>query len=122
MITKDIIMSCLRASVVGRPRWEAQYLGQGLCRIKWLCAVGIVVWIIQAVAINATQQLKLYEGSVAHLGISAPLLVYGAVSIAITGAFILLLSGRDTLSIAQARKLVMLVAVTSMTSWSGVAV
>src|SRR5205085_9527134 len=114
MITKDIIMSCLRAVVVGRPRWKAQYLGQGLCQIKWLCAVGIAVWIIQAIAINETQQLKLYEPSAAQLAISAPLLVYGAVSIAVIGALILLLSGRDTLSIAQARKLVMFIAATSI--------
>jgi class 3 adenylate cyclase len=113
MITKDIIMSCLRASVVGRPRWEAQYLGQGLCRIKWLCAAGIVVWILQAVAISGSQ-LKLYAPSAEHLGTNAPTLVYGAVSIAIIGAFILLLSGRDTLSIARARTLVMFIAMTSI--------
>lgn len=114
LLSRESILSCFRPAVAGRPRWFAQYLGQGLCRIKWLAAAGILLWIVQAFALNRGRVRGLYQPAADHVGIGVPELIYGSVAIGIAGAVIVLLSGRGGISIERARGLVLLVALTTI--------
>ena len=110
------LAACFRPTVYGRPRWLAQYLGQGLCRIKWLSSAAIVVWIAQAFGLTLSDVRGLYENAAAHLGIGVSGLIWSAVATGIAGAFYVLPSGRDGLSIARARRLATVVALTTVAS------
>ena len=115
VLSRESLLACFRPAVVGRPRWLAQYLGQGLCRIKWLSAAGILLWITQALAIIAGVP-ELYQGAADRLAVSLPTLIVGAVSIGIVGALIVLVSGRGGVSIERARAFVVLAATTTVTA------
>jgi class 3 adenylate cyclase len=119
-LNKDVVLSCFQATVVGRPRWQAAYLSQGLCRIKWLCAAGIVLWIVQAFAINAGGahgQGALYGPAADRIGVGTASLINATVSVGIVGALMMLLTGgRGAVGTARARKLVLIVAATSTMS------
>ncbi|HEX6003191.1 MAG TPA: adenylate/guanylate cyclase domain-containing protein [Burkholderiales bacterium] len=98
---------------MGRPRWYAQYLGQGLCRVKWLSAAGILLWIAQALALTYGDMQGLYRSAADVLGTSFKGLIYGCVGIGIAGAATVLLSGRGGVGIVPARRLVLMVALTT---------
>jgi class 3 adenylate cyclase len=118
ILSRESILGCFRPVVSGRPRWLAQYLSQGLCRIKWLSAASILLWIVQAVALSNGEFRDLYQAGADRLGIGVSGVVYGAVSIGIAGALLVLLTGRGGISIPQARALVLIVALTSLTAES----
>lgn len=42
------LFACMSATVVGRPRWFAKYVENGVCRLKWVAAAAIVLWGLQA--------------------------------------------------------------------------
>lgn len=113
MISRESILSCFRPAVVGRPRWYAQYLGQGLCRLKWLSAAGIVLWNVQALALVYGDMQGMYRSAADVVGTSIPGLVYGCVGIGIAGAIAVLFGGRGGIGIAPARRLVLLAALTT---------
>jgi class 3 adenylate cyclase len=113
MISRESLLSCFRPAVVGRPRWYAQYLGQGLCRVKWLSAAGILLWITQAFALVHGNMQGLYRSAATALGTSFPGLIYGCVGIGIAGAVVVLLGGRGGIGIVSARRLVLMVALTT---------
>ncbi len=118
LLSRESILSCFRPVVVDRPRWFAQYLGQGLCRFKWLSAAGILLWIVQALALTSGSAHYLYQPAADRLGVGVPTLIYGSVAIGIAGAVILLLSGRGGIGIERARGLVLLVAMTTVAAES----
>ena len=118
LLSRESILSCFRPVVVDRPRWFAQYLGQGLCRFKWLSAAGILVWIMQALALINGSARYLYQPAADRLGVGVPTLIYGSVAIGIAGAVLLLLSGRGGIGIERARGLVVLVAMTTVAAES----
>ena len=118
LLSRESILSCFRPVVVDRPRWFAQYLGQGLCRFKWLSAAGILLWIVQALALTSGSAHYLYQLAADRLGVGVPTLIYGSVAIGIAGAVILLLSGRGGIGIERARGLVLLVAMTTIAAES----
>jgi class 3 adenylate cyclase len=108
VLSRESLLACFRPVVSGRPRWLAEYLSQGLCRIKWLSAAAIVVWIVQAFALTYGFPRSLYGPAAERLGIDVSALVWGCVSIGIAGALFMLLSGRGGMSIRRARALVLL--------------
>ena len=110
------LVACFRPIVAGRPRWLAQYLSQGLCRIKWLSSAAILLWIVQALALDAGRMRALYEPAAAHIGIRAPVMIWGAAFIGIAGALYVLTSGRQGLSMTRARALTLLAAITAVGS------
>jgi class 3 adenylate cyclase len=118
IVSRESIVRCFRPMVSGRPRWLAQYLSQGLCRIKWLSVASILLWIVQAIGLTAGAVHDLYRPAAEHLRLGVPSLVYGCVAIGVAGALIVLLSGRGGMSIPRARGLVLLVALTTVASES----
>ena len=118
-LSRDSILACFRPAVIGRPRWLAQYLGQGLCRIKWLSAAGILVWVVQALLLVQNPRTHgLYQGAADQLGIGVQVLIDGSIAIGVAGALVALLSGRNGIGIGGARGLVMLVALTTVAAES----
>jgi class 3 adenylate cyclase len=117
-LSRESILACFRPAVLGRPRWFAQYLGQGLCRIKWLSAAGIVLWIAQALALVGGSMHALYRPAADRFGVSVPTLIYACVAIGIGGAVVVLLSGRHGIGIERARRLVLMIAMTTVTAES----
>src|SRR6476659_7903222 len=115
MLSRESLVACFRPAVVGRPRWLAQYLGQGLCRIKWLSAAGILVWITQAMAVIGGVP-ELYQRAADRFNVSLMALIVGAVSIGIAGALIVLVGGRGGVSIERARAFIALAATTTVTA------
>ena len=109
------IRSCFTPSVGGHPRWFALYLQQGLARTKWLTAVAVPLWVIQAWAIGRTLKGE-YASAATYLGTKPETVINGAVLIGITGAIILLLSGRRPLNYSRAQHLVIFSSVTSIAS------
>ena len=112
----EALVACFRPTVSGRPSWLAQYLGQGLCRTKWLSSAGILLWIAQALALDVGRMRALYEPAAVHLGMRVPALIWGAALIGMAGALYVLASGRQGLSIATARSITLLAAITTVTS------
>jgi class 3 adenylate cyclase len=118
-VTREALLSCFRPAVTGRPQWYARYLAQGLCRIKWLSAAGILLWLVQAVAlIRGGMHRALYQPAAEQLGVGVPALIDASVAIGIAGAIVVLASGRGGIGIARARALVMLAALTTITAES----
>ena len=113
MISRESMLSCFRPAVLGRPRWYAQYLGQGLCRVKWLSAASILLWITQALGLIYGDMQGLYRSAADALGTSVPGLIYGCVGIGIAGAAAVLLAGRGGIGIVPARRLILMVALTT---------
>jgi class 3 adenylate cyclase len=91
--------------VSGRPRWYARYLAQGVCRLKWLSAVGIVLFLLQATALSQLDQ-RLFVAAAAAAGATPRLLVWCSVAVGIAGAIVVLAVGRNGLTFARARRLV----------------
>src|SRR5579864_3155664 len=118
MTWRDAITACFRPTVNGRPRWLAQYLAQGLCRIKWLSAAGIIAWIVQAGALSRGPTRQIYQPAAERLGVAEATLIGTSVAIGIAGAVIVLLSGRSGMTVSRARGLVLAVALTTVTSES----
>ena len=118
-VSREALLSCFRPAVTGRPRWYARYLAQGLCRIKWLAAAGILLWLVQAVAIlTSGMPRSLYQPAAEHLGVSVPALIEASVAVGIAGALVVLASGRGGIGIERARSLVVLTALTTITAES----
>jgi len=115
-IFSKALVACFRPVVSGRPRWLAQYLSQGLCRIKWLSSAAILLWIAQAFALNAGRMHVLYEPGAVYVGVGVPVLVWGAAVIGIVGAMYVLVSGREGMTIMRARRLTLLAAMTAVAS------
>jgi len=114
VLSREALLSCFRPAVSGRPRWLAQYLSQGLCRIKWLSVASILLWIVQALGLSHGGVRALYQPAAEHLQVGIEVLVYGSVSIGIAGALVVLLSGRGGMSIARARALVLALAISAV--------
>jgi len=118
-LSRQALVSCFRPAVVGRPQWYARYLAQGLCRIKWLSAAGILLWVVQAVAlVEGGLHRSLYQPAAERLGVAVPALIDASVAIGIAGALIVLLSGRGGIGVDRARALVLLAALTAITAES----
>ena len=67
ILTREGLVGCFRPVVSGRPRWLAQYLSQGLCRIKWLSVASILLWIVQALGLTRGAAHELYRPAAEHL-------------------------------------------------------
>jgi class 3 adenylate cyclase len=91
--------------VSGRPRWYARYLEQGVCRLKWLSAAAIVVWLLQAAALIRLDA-GLFDRAAEALGVPAATLVAGSLGVSVLGGLFMLAVGRNGLTIPRARWLV----------------
>jgi hypothetical protein len=118
MVTRDAVLACFRPVVYGRPNWLAQYMSQGLCRVKWLSAAAILVWVLQAVALVQGAMGYLYRPAAERLSVPLPTLIFGCVAIGIAGAAGILASGRRGITVARARALVQTMALTTVVSES----
>ena len=118
MISRDAVLACFRPVVLGRPNWLARYLSEGLCRVKWLSAAAILVWVLQAVALLHSGMRELYRPAAERLSIPVGTLISACVAIGITGALAILASGRKGITITRARALVLAMAMTTIASES----
>jgi class 3 adenylate cyclase len=118
MVTRDAVLACFRPVVYGRPNWLAQYMSQGLCRVKWLSAAAILVWILQAAGLVQGAMGYLYRPAAERLSLSLPTLIFGCVAIGVAGAVGILASGRRGITVARARALVLTMALTTIVSES----
>lgn len=116
--SREALLACFRPVVHGRPAWLASYLAQGLCRVKWLAAAGIVVWTLQAIALSGGAMRGLYEPAARHLSVPLPTLIFASVSVGIAGAVAILLAGRHGVGIGRARALVLTIALATVASES----
>ena len=110
------LVSCFRPTVTGTPSWLAQYLTQGLCRIKWLSSIALVVWIVQAIALGYGPMNTLYVPSARHVGVSVPTLTFGAVLVGIAAALYVLAAGRLGMTIERARRLTLFAVAAALSS------
>jgi class 3 adenylate cyclase len=101
----DAIRAFCGPTVSGRPRWYARYIEQGVCRLKWLSGVAIVVFIAQALAL-ARFDRPLFEAAATTLDVPSQWLIYGSIAVCVFTAIATLWSGRHGLTVDGARWLV----------------
>ena len=115
VLSRESLLARFRPAVVGRPRWLAQYLGQGLCRIKWLSAAGILLWITQATGHNRrrTRAVSRCRRSTRRFLVDVD---RGRGLDRHRLGLIVLVSGRGGVSIERARAFAVLAATTTVTA------
>jgi class 3 adenylate cyclase len=107
------LVACFKPEVVGRPRWRADYLRQGLCRAKWLGMAALLVWFVQGAAIPR-MQAAIYAPAAQSLGMTPQAVIYLSLAVGFLGALWMLGSGRDPIGIGRARGLALLGAVSAV--------
>jgi signal transduction histidine kinase len=96
------LRQCLDARVTGAPRWYAEYMASGLCRLKWLGASALVVCTVQAFAITHWSAASLAAAAQRFNTTPAVLVTLSFLPTAVV-VIALMATGRHTLTIGFAR-------------------
>lgn len=102
--TWNTLKSSLSVRVTGHPNWVALYLGEGLTRFKWFSALALGVLLVQAAALNRSAS-QYFSQAAAALATTPQRVVCCTISVAVLGMFLVLMIGRNGLSVPRAKYL-----------------